>query len=196
MNATVLIPVKSMSSAKSRLSKKLNAEQKEKLVLQMLRHVLKTANILGDEYQTVVVTSDQKVKNIAKTFGAKTILEKNSGQNRALAFAAKQINQDLPLLTLSADLPLLKIDDIEQMFLFLKQNDVVLAPSKEKTGTNAILMKQPFLLPYQFGKNSLDKFITTAEKQKLRFKLYDSPTIAFDVDTVEDLEKVNLISQN
>jgi 2-phospho-L-lactate/phosphoenolpyruvate guanylyltransferase len=194
MKVSVLIPVKSLTSAKSRLAKNLSHVKRTELVLQMLRHVLETIKSINDEYEIFVVTSDQKIKKFAKSFGAKIIEEETPDHNRALTYAAKNINQRLPLVTISADLPLLTTNDIKQMILFLKNNDVVLAPSKEAIGTNAIVMREPSLVPYQFGKNSLSKFINSAKKQKLRFQLYKSETIAFDVDTVQDLEKADLNS--
>lgn len=192
MKATVLIPVKSLTSAKSRLARYLTSIQREKLVLEMLQHVIKTIKAADDQFEIFIVTLDQKVELLAKSLGVSVIQEKNPGQNRALTFAAKQINQNLPLLTISEDLPLLMTDDIKKLFLLIKNADFVLAPSKEKTGTNAILMQKPMLLPYQFGKNSLNKFISSAKKQKLKYFLYDSKTIAFDIDTLEDIQSGNI----
>jgi 2-phospho-L-lactate guanylyltransferase len=192
MKATVLIPVKSLTSAKSRLTKYLTAFQKEKLVLGMLQHVIETIKKTDEHFEIFVVTMDPKIQNLAKSLNAKIISEKNPGQNRALTFAAKQLNRDIPLLTISADLPLLKTNDIKNLFLLMKAKDIVLAPSKEKTGTNAILMQRPMQVPYQFGKQSLDKFIHSAEKQKLRYQLYANKTIAFDIDTIQDMQNENI----
>jgi 2-phospho-L-lactate guanylyltransferase len=193
MKATILIPAKTLASAKSRLTKHLSREKREKLVLEMLQHVIETVKASDSQYEIFVVTNDQKVETLANSFETKIIQEKNPGQNRALTFAAKQINQHMPVLTISEDLPLLKSSDIKNLFLLMKDTDIVLAPSKEKTGTNAILMRQPLLIPYQFGKNSLTKFISSTKNEKQRYKLYEKETIAFDIDTVQDLEKMQTI---
>lgn len=195
MKATILIPVKTLASAKSRLTKFLSTDKREKLVLEMLQHVIETIKTSDAQYEIFVVTNDKRVETLAKKFDTKIIHEKNPGQNRALTFAAKQINYHAPVLTISEDLPLLKSDDIKNLFLLMKETNIVLAPSKEKTGTNAILMRKPLLIPYQFGKNSLSKFITSAENNKYNYKLYENETIAFDVDTVQDLEKIQTISK-
>jgi 2-phospho-L-lactate guanylyltransferase len=188
MKATVIIPVKVLPAAKSRLAEYVNNEEREALVLTMLRHVLQTVKAADDELEIVVVSTDQKVYALATSLGIKTIPEKIIGHNHALRYAANQLDPSLPLLTISADLPLVKPHDINHIFLLGKTNDVVLAASKEGTGTNALLLRKPLLLPYLFGTNSLGKFVTAAEKQHLKYSIYNSASIAFDVDTIDDLK--------
>jgi len=192
MNATVLIPVKSLTYAKSRLAGYLNISEREQLVVSMLIHVIEILKISDNQFTIYIVTSDPKVKKLANSIKVNIIQEKNTGHNQALTYAAKQIDQNQPLLTISADLPLVDVSDITQLFSLLKNSDVVLAPSKEETGTNAILMRKPLVVPYRFGKESLKKFITEIKGNKLKYHLYNNETIAYDVDTEKDLKKLNL----
>ena len=193
MKATVLIPVKSLQYAKSRLAKHISANQKETLVLSMLEHVIKTVKATDKELEIFIVSYDPKIIALANLLGIKCISKKISGLNSSLTYAAQQVNQDIPLLTLSADLPLLKSDDVLQILSLGKNNDIILAPSKEKTGTNAILVKKPLMIPYTFGRKSLMKFTTEIEQQSLSYKTYFDETIAFDIDTPDDIEKLKKI---
>jgi len=77
--------------------------------------------------------------------------------------------------------------DIQALLKRSLDHDVVFAPSKDN-GTNAILTKFPLLLPYLFGENSFETYKKEAQKRKLTVGLYNSETIAFDVDTPEDVK--------
>jgi len=194
MKATVLIPIKALKNAKSRLAGFIDPTQREKLTLLMFEHVIKTVKTVDDQLEIFVVSFDKKAITTAESLGIKSISEKISGHNRALTFAAKKINQNIPVITLSADLPLLTNADIKQMLTLSKRSTIVLAQSKEKTGTNAIIMKRPLLIPYQFGEHSLAKFIDSAKKQSLTTTIYFQKSIAFDVDTITDLQELQTIN--
>lgn len=188
MKTTVLIPVKTLTDAKSRLASHLTDKERETLVLEMLRHVLQTIKSARADLNPIIVNSDKKICDLAASLQVKTFPEIVSGHNEALTKAAEQVDPFLPLLTLSADLPLISSHNIEEIIALSQSNDVVLAPSKEGTGTNALLLRKPLLLSYVFGINSLKKFISEAKKEKLSYALYQDPSIAFDVDTIKDIQ--------
>lgn len=188
MKTTVLIPVKALTDAKSRLADYLTDKEREKLVLEMLRHVLQTVKSANADLNPILVSSDKKICVLAASLQVKTFPEIVSGHNEALTKAAEQVDPSIPLLTLSADLPLITLHNIEKMVTLGQSQEVVLAPSKEGTGTNALLLRKPLLLPYVFGINSLKKFISEAKKEKLSYALYQDPSIAFDVDTIKDIQ--------
>ena len=66
-------------------------------------------------------------------------------------------------------------------------HDVVLAPSQDGTGTNAILVRPPLALAYVFGIHSLQRYLEEAKQRHLSATLYKSLGIAFDIDTFEDV---------
>jgi 2-phospho-L-lactate guanylyltransferase len=68
-----------------------------------------------------------------------------------------------------------------------RQHAVVLAPSLEGTGTNAILMCPPLALPYLFGLNSRHRYQQAARQRKLSCAVYSSIGLAVDIDTIDDL---------
>ncbi len=185
-----LIPVKALGEVKSRLAPYLTLYQREELVLTMLRHVVQTLLDCQAIERVSVVSPDPRVLEYAHLWGAYALLEEQQGHNPALRAAAKrEIAQGTTaLLTISADLPLLQRADIERMLAMSQHYEVVLAPSQEGTGTNAVLMRPPLALPYVFGLNSLQRYQEEAERRELLTTQVKRPGLSLDVDTIKDLE--------
>mgnify|MGYP005650885671 CR=1 FL=1 len=47
------------------------------------------------------------------------------------------------VLTIPADIPLLKTDDLEEIFINSQSVDVVIVPSRDRNGTNALFRRPP-----------------------------------------------------
>lgn len=198
MNYNALIPVKSLAKAKSRLASSLTQHQREILVLDMLRHVL---CVLFDSelFEKVsVVSSDKQVLERAYLWGAQAVVEEHQGHNQALYAAALKERAEgvTTLLTISADLPLLTTQEIRRFYEQSLQHDVVLAPSRDGTGTNALLVHPPLTVPYVFGPGSLHRFAEAAKQRRLRYLEFHSIGLAFDIDTIDDLEEAEILSNN
>lgn len=192
-----IIPVKSLSEAKSRLAPHYTQYQREALALDMLRHVVQTL-CASQEFELVsVVSPDMRVLEKARTWGARASFEERSGHNPALRMAAlRELAEGADaLLTISADLPLLTPDDIGVMVERSTRFDVVLAPSLDGTGTNAMLARPPLALPYLFGVNSLKKHLQAANRRGLSASLYASRGLSLDIDTIEDIEELERVAR-
>lgn len=190
MTYRALIPVKTLHQAKSRLALHLNEEERARLVLSMLQHVISTLLNSSKFERVSVVSADRKVLEHAQSWGAKALIEERPGHNPALEAAATaelEVGTDA-LLTISADLPLLRIDDVCNMIAQSRRHDVVLAPSLDDTGTNALLVHPPLALPYLFGPGSLQRYGAEAKQRCLSVTLYHSLGCALDIDTIDDLE--------
>jgi len=190
MKINALIPVKSLSDAKSRLAQEYSFYERKELVFSMLNHILTVLKSCNDIKEITLVTPDELIKKYVLKLGVNVLPEEKHGLNQTLTFAAQKETKTLGLLTIFADLPFLKKNDIEQMINYARNYEVVLASSKDN-GTNAILLKKPLLLPYLFGNNSFKKYFEEAKKAKLKTTVYTSKTIAFDIDTVEDVKLLN-----
>lgn len=191
-----LIPVKSLATAKSRLAPYLSQHQREKLVLDMLHHVVQTLRQSELLEQISVVSADARVLKQAQEWDARARPEEAHGHNPALHAAAvrERMEGAAALLTISADLPLLSICDIRAFIEQSVQHEVVLAPSREGTGTNAILVRPPLALPYLFGPNSLQRHIQAAAQRHLNSVTYSSPGLALDIDTIDDLRDLEALN--
>lgn len=192
MNA--LVPVKALTDAKSRLAKSLTNMERKKLVLRMLDHVISILQSVHEIEKISIVTPDEEVLSHAAVLGVVGIPEVSPGHNPSLT-AASQHENTKSLLTISADLPLLNAANISQMIVLSQQNDIVLAPSKD-LGTNAIIMTPPLIIPYLFGTRSFEKYKRQADKQTLSVGIYHNETIAFDVDTIDDLQTLQSLTTN
>ncbi len=190
MTYRALIPVKSLSEAKSRLATHLALHERENLVLDMLQHVLQVLRDSNVLEQISVVSPDQRVLRQAQAWGAQAVVEEMPGHNAALHAAAlkEQAAGTIALLTIAADLPLLHPGDIRMLVARSTQYPVVLAPSREGTGTNAILVRPPLALPYLFGANSLQRYQQAARQLLLGSTIYHSIGLSLDIDTIDDLD--------
>jgi 2-phospho-L-lactate guanylyltransferase len=63
----------------------------------------------------------------------------------------------------------------------------LLVPSKEGTGTNALVRTPPGIFGTRFGGRSLTRHVLAAEHLRVGCEIVPNPRLAFDVDTPEDL---------
>ena len=198
MKYNALIPVKSLATAKSRLASSFTRHQRERLVLDMFHHVL-CVLIDSELFEKVsVVSSDEQVLEKAYVWGAQPVIEEYQGHNQALhAAALREISEGVTtLLTISADLPLLTTQEIRCFFKQSLQHEVVLAPSRDETGTNAILVHPPLAVPYVFGPGSLQSYIEAAKQKHISYSMFHSIGLALDIDTIDDLDEAEVLNSN
>ncbi len=196
MKYNALIPVKSLVTAKSRLASSFTQLQRERLVLDMLHHVL-CVLVDSELFEKVsVVSSDKQVLEKAYLWGAQAVVEEYHGHNQALhAAALRELSQGVTtLLTISADLPLLTTQEILCFYEQSLQHEVVLAPSRDGTGTNAILVRPPLALPYIFGPGSLQNYVDAAKQKKLSYSKFRCIGLALDIDTIDDLDELEILN--
>ncbi|MBN8839629.1 MAG: 2-phospho-L-lactate guanylyltransferase, partial [Sphingomonadales bacterium] len=134
---------------KSRLAPALAPAARAMLVERMFRHVLHVATQVTA--QCYVVSRSAFLRDLAVAAGAHAVAETGIGLNKALAEASALVDPDLPVLALSADLPLLTASDLAA----LGGADVIAATDRAGTGTNALLLRRPGLIDYAFGEGSL-----------------------------------------
>jgi 2-phospho-L-lactate guanylyltransferase (CobY/MobA/RfbA family) len=64
---------------------------------------------------------------------------------------------------------------------------VVISPSMDG-GTNALMLKPPNVIKTCFGPRSFEKHINEASKKGIPIRVYRSPRISLDIDSVQDLK--------
>jgi 2-phospho-L-lactate guanylyltransferase (CobY/MobA/RfbA family) len=69
---------------------------------------------------------------------------------------------------------------------------VVLAPADARVGTNALLVAPPGTIEPQFGDESLASHIRAAAKADASLQLVQDPALGFDLDTPDDLERLEV----
>jgi 2-phospho-L-lactate guanylyltransferase len=187
---SALVPVKALAQAKSRLADHLTLRQRQNLVLDMLHHVLSVLIESECFARVAVVSPDERVLAHTREWGAYSLCEEVAGHNEALRAAAesKALAETSALLTISADLPFLHSNDIQRMVELSAGHDLVLAPAREGTGTNAILMRPPLVVPYLFGPRSFQHYQRAARQRSQNTAIYHSIGTALDIDIIDDLD--------
>jgi 2-phospho-L-lactate guanylyltransferase len=93
------------------------------------------------------------------------------------------------VMRLPADVPLVRAEDIDEILAVkLDSPGALLVPSREGTGTNAIVRNPPTLFPSRFGPNSLALHKQEATKVGVECTIVENPRIALDIDEPADVE--------
>lgn len=187
----VIIPVKRLDNAKSRLSPFLTNDERKQFCLKMLEDVLRTVKSTRHINQTVVISSDSAVLRIAETFGAAHLKEEKTGLNEAVSEAIGWCVEKgaTSVIVLPADIPLVTPTDLKRMLSLGEKASIVISSSRSGKGTNTLLLTPPNVSPTFYGPNSFQKHIQEALKRKISLRKFRSSRIAFDIDTVEDLKE-------
>jgi 2-phospho-L-lactate guanylyltransferase len=185
----VIIPVKRLDNAKSRLSSLLTDDERKQFCLKMLEDVLRTVKSTKRAHETVVVSKDSTVSKIAKNFDATYLKERTMGLNKTVSEAVDWCVEmgAISVLVLPADVPLVAPMDLNRIFTLGETASMVISPSRNGKGTNALLLTPPNVSQTFYGPRSFQRHIKEASKLKISFRRYRSPRIALDIDTVEDI---------
>ncbi|HKJ27074.1 MAG TPA: 2-phospho-L-lactate guanylyltransferase [Anaerolineales bacterium] len=190
-----IVPVKPLRRGKSRLAEVLSGEERAALNKKLLIHTLDTITNVPAIEQVLVVSRDPEALAIARFHGARTLLEDGAPHlNLAItrATAISKMYNAVGVLVLPADLPQMTPEDVNVMVEASGMSpSVVIAPDHRRTGTNALLIKPPGLLTYEFGVNSFTKHVEQTRSHGVEAKIVELPSLAHDVDLPEDLVFLN-----
>jgi 2-phospho-L-lactate guanylyltransferase len=187
VSTTIFIPVKPLAEAKSRLAGVLEPAERRRLVIEMLTHVLEVATS-SRAAEVRVVTRDPEVVTLC---GGPTEDDPYGDLNLALrhAFATCWAG-GRSALYLPADLPLLQREDVECLLQLDAGGAVVLAPSQDQLGTNALLAPPACPLLPRLGLDSFRRHLRDAERLGFATEVLRSPGLALDVDVEADLAAI------
>lgn len=186
MSNLAILPVKNLSQSKSRLSCEMNRQQRESLTFNLLRRtlgILKSSKYIDD---ILVVSRDARIRSMAETENVLFLQEQGTDLNQALEQATRwSIAQHFSsILILPLDIPFLTKEDIDSITKMgnEKREIVIIAPDQEMKGTNALLVKPPGILQYQFGWESFRCHWQQTRDRHIANRIYYSAKIGFDVD--------------
>lgn len=190
MSLWAIIPVKPLKNAKSRLSPVLSPDQRFELAQAMLRHVLSVTTTIQPVTGVLVISRDTKALAIARELGAKTLQEGAlSNLNPALMRATMVVKswRADAVLVLPADLPFINNEDIRGMIQLAVDRSIVIATDNASDGTNALLVRPPGAIEFEYGPGSFERHIRSARAAGLQAIGYESDRLALDIDLPEDL---------
>jgi 2-phospho-L-lactate/phosphoenolpyruvate guanylyltransferase len=193
-----IVPVGALEGAKSRLGETLDAEERRDLVTRLLDRTLDATRRTAGIDETIVVTPDDEVRQLALAAGARPIRQRSQGLNRGLREARDEAiaGGATAVLVLPIDLPLVSPDALSQVLTPLDDGRrplVVLAPDRHGRGTNALLVAPPDAIEFGFGGDSRAAHADCAREAGARLvELQDGP-LSLDLDTPADLLLVDEI---
>jgi 2-phospho-L-lactate/phosphoenolpyruvate guanylyltransferase len=188
----LLIPLKDPSNAKTRLAGLLNGDERRRLAWAMFEDV--TLEVAGAETPDAffVVSSYQPAIDYAREMKWQVLVEETQVSESASVDWASSILEDRgfdAVMRLPADIPLVQAADIDGLFsLVIPTPGAVLVPSREGTGTNAIIRRPASLFPSRFGPNSLALHRQEAARVGVRSELVENARIALDIDEPADVD--------
>lgn len=189
-----LLPAKPRTLAKSRLAPALTDGDRATLASAMFEDALAALTTAKTLDRIVVVSADRGYLERAEGLGAIAINElEPRGLNGAASLGTRrsvELGATSVLIVLS-DLPLMTGTDIDAVNdSATKLPAVRLVRSHEGLGTNALLRAPALVIPTRFGGRSFQGHEAAARAAGIASAELVLPGISFDVDTIEDLERV------
>lgn len=183
-----LIPVKRLDGAKRRLAPALDSRQRRALAEALLEDALELCATV-DFLDWWMVSDDREVLERAARSGLSVVNDLDGDLNRALERAIEAIGARRSVTIVPCDVPLARRSDLEDLIDTGATSDVVLVPSAGDGGTNGLYLSPPSVLAPRYGPASMAAHLSAAHSQKLRVSVLDLPSLAKDIDSLDDLEE-------
>lgn len=184
------VPVKDLSRAKQRLAPALSPTLRSALARAMLEDVLSSLAAARGLAGILVVTRDRDARRIAARYRAQSSDEAaDEGHTAAVTRAARRFAaQGAAMLTLPGDVPLVAAAEIERMIAAHREGSrFVIAPARDRCGSNAILCAPAAAVPLRFGDDSFLPHLAAARTCGIEPEILPLPGIGLDIDTPDDL---------
>ena len=187
-----IVPLKPLGEALGRLSGVLEPAARRDLQVAMLADVLEACGRARGVGEALVVTADPEAAGLARAWGARVVADHDPprGMNPAVArgLTYAEAAGAGAALVVTADVPLAGPGDLEALLRDAPDPpSAVLAPSRDGTGTNALLVAPPTALAPRLGPGSLARHLALAARRGLRARVLERPGLALDIDTPDDL---------
>jgi 2-phospho-L-lactate/phosphoenolpyruvate guanylyltransferase len=187
----ILLPVKTFHRSKERLSPHYSEDEREALARALCEDMFRVVAQVRGIDRVYVVSAEYHALSLARQLNWRVIDESEQiSESASVDAASRQCARGgvKALLRLPIDLPLVTPSDIETLFYFLEPApSVVIVPSMDGTGTNALLRSPPDLFPSHFGPDSFALHLKEAEKAGAKVAIVRNERIALDIDEPKDL---------
>src|SRR5258707_15788585 len=187
----LLLPIKDLRNAKKRLMDVLTPEERFALAAAMLVDTIRAVQGVRCAEKIFVVTNYAPAMQLAEENGWEILREEQQiSESHSVDAASKLCEQRgvSGLLRLPLDLPLIQSRDIDELLTAECQApSLVIVPSRDGTGTNAMLRTPPTLFPSHFGNGSFAKHLAEAESAHARVMVRRNARLEMDVDEEADL---------
>lgn len=190
----LLLPIKDLKNAKQRLAGVLTSDERCGLAHAMLVDTLQAVREVKLAEKIFVVTNYDPAIRIAQEAGWEILREERQISESDSVDAASRICEDRGasgLLRLPLDLPLAQPKDIDELLAAeCMALAAVMVPSRNGTGTNALMRFPPTLFPSHFGERSFAKHLREAEHVGAAIHVRRNARLELDVDDEGDLREL------
>jgi 2-phospho-L-lactate/phosphoenolpyruvate guanylyltransferase len=187
----LLLPIKDLRNAKQRLAGVLAPEERFALAHAMLADTIRAVRGVQHAGKIFVVTNYEPAMQAARENGWEILREEKQISESVSVDAASRHCEERGMtgvLRLPLDLPLVQSRDIDELLVAeCSAPALVIVPSRDGTGTNAILRTPPTLFPSHFGNGSFAKHCEEAERVCARVLKRRNVRLEMDVDDESDL---------
>ena len=186
----ILVPVKEFRASKERLAPHYSEDERAALARALCEDIFEVvAQVRVD--RVYVVSGEDHALDLTRKRNWRAIGESEQISESASVDAASRlcaVEGVQALLRLPIDIPLTTPGDIEALFAALEPApSVVIVPSRDGPGTNALLRSPPDLFPSHFGPDSFALHLNEAERIGARIRIIRNERVALDIDDPEDL---------
>ena len=190
MKTVAIIPVKSFSNAKARLT--ISPEKTVDICKLMLSEVLQTISTSKKIDNTIIVSRDQSVFDIGKKFGVIEVFDElESGVNNAITLADEYISDsefDTSII-LPQDIPFFNSSDLDNLFSFFqRKNSVIIVPSRQFNGTNSLIRNPSRIMTTRYDEGTYKSHLDEAKCNNIDFSLVLIRRLMLDIDRQIDIE--------
>jgi 2-phospho-L-lactate guanylyltransferase len=189
----ILIPIKGLANAKQRLASLLDQPTRTELAQAMLFDVLEALGTWASRPEVGVVTSDPFAIELARQFDFQIIPDNaNRSETDAIEMATRYCESRAvdSTLVIPGDVPLIQVQELEQILEAAPAEGSVLAPAADGRGTNAAWRRPAGLFPLRFGNDSFKPHLAAARATNKPCVVLSLPGIALDIDNPADLRQL------
>lgn len=187
----ILLPVKEFRRSKQRLHPWLTAAERELLARTMFEDVWATLRSSSDLDCLFVISTEPYVMERCGKEGVPCRVDSEQRSHSVAVMEATRWAMSRgvsSLLSIPIDTPALTANEISAIADLRRRYSVVVAPSADGTGTNALLRTPPDAIEPQFGPGSCDLHVRQAMANGRSHSVYPVESLAADIDTLEDIE--------
>ena len=191
MRAILLIPFKTLSTAKQRLAGALGAEKRSQLAEAMLCDVLDAAAGVAGRIDVAVVSGDARPQQIAKSRGFIVIEDdRNESETAAIEMATNWAMQHAydTSVVVPADIPLMTSAELHRVLDAAPDEGAVFVPAYDRRGSNCILRRPAAIIPLRFGNDSFVPHCDAMKRTGKQLIILEMPGIGLDVDNPHELD--------
>ncbi len=185
----VVMPVKTLASAKQRLAGGVSAGDRERLAEAMFLDAVTKIGRCKSVDETIVVTADPAVARTARWLGTDVLRQAEDGGHSQAATAgvsSAMARGAERVAMLPADCPMFDPEELDA-HLGTMPKPALIVPDRHGRGTNALILSPPDAFAPAFGPNSCARHVSRARAAGIAFSLAEIPSLALDLDTFEDL---------